>query len=121
MPEISDFKWQKRLIIVFAPQAEHEAIAKSLSREQALIDDRHINWFVVSGETVTSNYKGSLNKEWAALLRKQFEADRSAATEVVLVGKDGGVKHRSYTLDTLDIYYRIDQMPMRQSEMGAGE
>jgi hypothetical protein len=121
MPEIRDFKWQKRLIIVFTPQEDHQATVKSLDGEQALIDDRHIVWFVVSGETVSSNYPGSPNKEWAALLRNQFQSDHSGATEVVLVGKDGGVKHRSNTLETRDIYYRIDQMPMRQSEMGSDE
>jgi hypothetical protein len=38
---------------------------------------------------------------------------------VVLVGKDGGVKHRAVHLDTADLYFRIDQMPMRQAEMNA--
>ena len=114
---ISDFKWKYRLIIVFTQGSDSQAIEKLLAREKESILDRDILWFVVTKKSVSSNYTGLLNEALATSLRDQFLLDQSALVEVVLVGKDGEIKHRSNGLDTIDLYFRIDQMPMRRSEI----
>jgi len=114
---ISDFKWKYRLIIVFTQGSDSQAIEKLLAREKESILDRDILWFVVTEKSVSSNYTGLLNEALATSLRDQFLLDQSALIEVVLVGKDGEIKHRSNGLDTIDLYFRIDQMPMRRSEI----
>ena len=114
---ISDFKWKYRLIIVFTQGSDSQAIEKLLAREKESILDRDILWFVVTEKSVSSNYTGLLNEALATSLRDQFLLDQSALVEVVLVGKDGEIKHRSNGLDTIDLYFRIDQMPMRRSEI----
>ena len=114
---ISDFKWKYRLIIVFTQGSDSQAIEKLLAREKESILDRDILWFVVTEKSVSSNYTGLLNEALATSLRDQFLLDQSAEIEVVLVGKDGEIKHRSNGLDTIDLYFRIDQMPTRRSEI----
>ena len=58
-----------------------------------------------------------MNETLASSLRDQFQSEQFSNIDVVLVGKDGKIKNRSNSLDTIDLYFRNDQMPMRQSEM----
>ncbi len=54
----------------------------------------------------------------AALERPELAMTSAALFEVLLVGKDGGVKLRRDTpVPVADINSLIDSMPMRQSEM----
>ena len=119
MLDAADFLWNNRLILIFTPEEEAPAPVKLLAGEEAHLAERQILWFVVSGETVASNYAGPIDGGAAARLRARFQTAPEMETEVVLVGKDGGVKHRAGSLDTVDLYGRIDQMPMRQAEIRA--
>jgi hypothetical protein len=114
---VSDFRWKYRLIIVFSQGSDTLAIEILLAREKELIVERDILWFVVTRNSVSSNYSECVNETLASSMRDQFQSEQSTDIDVVLVGKDGKIKHRANSLDTIDLYFRIDQMPMRQSEL----
>lgn len=119
MTNVGEFQWQNRLIVVFARPENASAVVELLAAEAALMADRDILWFVISPQSVSSNAAETPDRALIDDLRRRFQSEPTADLEVVLVGKDGGVKHRSAELDTLDIYLRIDQMPMRLAELEA--
>ena len=101
----------------FSQGSDTLAIEILLAREKELIVERDILWFVVTRNSVSSNYSECVNETLASSMRDQFQSEQSTDIDVVLVGKDGKIKHRANSLDTFDLYFRIDQMPMRQSEL----
>lgn len=111
---LSDLEWEKRIIVIVNPD-DKDRIIETLDRSQPAIEERHIAWFVVSGDTMDSNMTGL----GAAL--PQSVLDRMEPTgdqqEVVLIGKDGGVKDRGQRLDLERLFAKIDSMPMRRQEM----
>ena len=119
MTNVGEFQWQNRLIVVFARPENASAVVELMAAEAALMTDRDILWFVISPQSVSSNAAETPDRALIDDLRRRFQSEPTADLEVVLVGKDGGVKHRSAELDTLDIYLRIDQMPMRLAELEA--
>ena len=111
---LADLKWEKRIVVIVNPE-HRDRIIDTLDRSQPAIRDRHIAWFVVAGDAMDSNMTGL----GSALL--QSVRDRVGTTgdqqEVVLIGKDGGVKDRSQRLDLERLFAMIDSMPMRRQEM----
>lgn len=117
--EIERFRWDKRLIFVFAADtATAAAAARVLEGAGSGIEERHVLWFVLAGDAVTTNYAGALAADFADRLRADYLTERPAPpVAVVLVGKDGGVKYRASGLDLADLFREIDGMPMRRREM----
>lgn len=120
LADLSSFKWENRIVVVFSSKEEKLDIVTQLQSadQDEEIVDRDILWFVVSGDVVNSNYFGDLSEDLAPHLRDLYQIDPEDEVEVVLIGKDGGVKYRDNQLLTENIYTRIDAMPMRQAEMG---
>lgn len=114
---MDDFRWKNRLILVFAEPTRVEPSVKILQAAAEEIEERQVLWFVMAGETVRTNYGGRLSPDLRAALIEPHRADATAPLEVVLIGKDGGVKFRAPELDLQEIFTRIDAMPMRRSEM----
>ncbi|WP_370313271.1 DUF4174 domain-containing protein [Sagittula sp.] len=104
--DLEAYRWSVRPVLVFAPGSDDvkytEQIALLRAAEAGLAE-RDI---VVLTDTAPDE-KGRLR---AALAVDGFE--------VLLVGKDGGVKLRQETpLSVDDLFATIDAMPMRQREM----
>ena len=111
---LSDLKWEKRIIIVLNDENfEFNNRAKKYQKE---IEERDISIvFYNKGNA----YLG--NKIISNRFSKSFEKkikDRKPRYSLILVGKDGGVKN-TYLYETKlrAIFYDIDKMPMRKSEM----
>ena len=103
---IDQYRWNKRPILVFASSGQDEGYTKQLD---VLRSDRRglAERDIVVLSDLDSRATGDLR-----------EALRIEGFEVVLIGKDGGVKLRSKTPVSLDrLFARIDSMPMRQREM----
>lgn len=116
---LEGFQWEKRLILVRAEQAERREIVSRFEDQHVAIMERDIVWFVFEGDTVETNYEGSLPGDFAGRIG---ETDYwKVGDRVLLIGKDGGVKARQEALDLEDLFRRIDSMPMRRAEMGAQE
>lgn len=115
---LAHFRWEYRIILVAAPATEVEERVAELKAAQAGIDERHVLWFVIDGQSVTTNYKQALDEDFQTeVLKSYFKGIKAESTAVRLIGKDGGVKERAETFDLARLFARIDAMPMRRVEM----
>ena len=113
---LDELAWQNRIILVRAAEAEVDDLATRLRTASAGIDERDVAWFVVSDTRIESNLAEPPGEALRTGLVDRYFSD--GTERVVLVGKDGGIKNRSETLDLDNLFFRIDQMPMRRTEMG---
>lgn len=102
--ELNQYKWQKRPLVIFAPfknDADYLQQMAMLEKNKVQLAERDI---VVLSDTAPKDH-GKLR---AQLNPKGFE--------VVLVGKDGGMKLRDQKPISAEVLFStIDQMPMRRA------
>ncbi|MGP4128622.1 DUF4174 domain-containing protein [Pantoea tagorei] len=103
---LEQYQWHNRPVIVFAPSekdADYIRQMAILEKSKADLADRDI--------IVLSDTRPAAGGQ----LRSQFKPD---GFEVVLVGKDGGVKVRQTTpLSSEELLSTIDRMPMRKADL----
>ena len=117
LDSLTGFRWENRLIVVFAEEGTNSAeIQLQLTKENSAILDRHILWFIITKDSITTNHTGVLSPTLTEHLRNNY-AKLDTPIETILIGKDGNVKSRNPFFDSDAIYGQIDQMPMRQAEM----
>ncbi|MBU3750415.1 MAG: DUF4174 domain-containing protein [Mycobacterium sp.] len=120
--ELSDYLWQSRPLLLFAPTDSDPRLVETLrllAASQCDIADRDM----VLGRIVTegtSTLDGQfVDTDQAQRLRSEFGIGANSFS-VVLIGKDGGEKMRVTDVpDLAAIYAVIDGMPMRGREMNA--
>lgn len=115
---LDTFRWQKRPIVIFAPDAG-DPDARKQSRlffqENTCADERDMVLIQVLGPHVFVDGEADGARD-AVGLRNRFRVD-PGETAFLLIGKDGGVKIRSQTPLSADtLFGTIDAMPMRQRE-----
>lgn len=120
--ELSDYRWERRPLVLFAPSDSDPRLGETLSRIEATrcdFDGRDmvIGLVVADG---TSTLDGQfIDADESRRLVNQYAIDGNAFT-VLLIGKDGGEKLRINGVpDLRTIYAVIDGMPMRSREMDA--
>ena len=118
--ELSDYLWQSRPLLVFAPTGNDPRLVETMRRIEASRCD-FADRDMVLGRIVTdgtSTLDGHVvDTEQAQRLRSEFGISANSFS-VVLIGKDGGEKLRVNDIPDLQaIYAVIDGMPMRGSEM----
>lgn len=100
------YQWQNRPIIVFAPSekdADYVQQMAMLDKSKAELADRDV--IVLSDTSPADNGQ----------LRLQL---RPKGFEIILVGKDGGIKLREKTpLSSETLLATIDRMPMRKANL----
>lgn len=105
--ELKEYRWRNRLVLLFATSVDNPAYVEQRNVLEAVpegLSERHT-------VVLTDTYP-----EAAGALRARFDPQ---GFEVLLIGKDGGVKLRQgqpVTAETL--FATIDAMPMRQREIG---
>lgn len=104
--DLSQYRWHHRPLVIFAPSKTDPAYVAQmamLEKQKSELAERDI--IVLSDTSPMAN----------GILRKQLNPK---GFEVVLVGKDGGMKLREQTpLDTEVLLSTIDKMPMRQARL----
>lgn len=120
--ELSDYRWQRRPLLVFAPSQSDPRLAETLTRIEATRCDFDARDMVL-GQVLTAGPNTldgqPVDAEESQRLRAQFSIDANAFS-VVLIGKDGGEKLRVAEVPDLQrIYAVIDGMPMRSNEIRA--
>ena len=115
-----DYRWQNRLLLVFAPNATTDSYTEQmrlLAERPGEIAERDLLIFSLFEEE-TSYLKDPLISVAAARdARARFDV-ASDSFAVLLIGKDGGIKLQSgQPVSPTDIFGLIDTMPMRQREM----
>lgn len=106
MADLSEFRWKKRPVLVFADSADDPAFIEQME----LLRDRPEELAVRDVIVLTDTDPGA-----RAPLRLKM---RPRGFMLVLVGKDGGIKLRKpFPWDVREITRSIDKMPMRQREI----
>jgi hypothetical protein len=103
---LDELRWKNRILVISAPSTENSAYSQQLkytSQEQAEFKERDL---------VTIDLAQHPNSS----ICRSLGLD-AATFNVLLIGKDGGVKLRSPNPVTpRELYELIDAMPMRQRE-----
>lgn len=114
MENLAPLQWQNRILLVRSPEAAPDA-EHQLRAANTAISERHLLWFLITAEGIRTNHAGTLSEQFTPNILERYFADEGI--NVVLIGKDGGVKARASSLDLEAIFSRIDSMPMRREEM----
>ena len=118
-----NYRWQNRLLLVFAPSPEHEE-AKAQQRlfegQEAELGDRDLLIAYLFQEEGRMEDK-TLSAEDVTSLRERYGVAEDDFI-VLLIGKDGTAKERlEEPMQPADLFAKVDAMPMRQREMEEGE
>lgn len=106
MPDLSEFRWKKRPVLVFADSDDDPAYIEQIELLRERPEELLERDVIVLTDT---------DPEARAALRLKL---RPRGFMLVLVGKDGGVKLRKpFPWDVREITRSIDKMPMRQREI----
>ena len=113
LQSLSSLQWKNRIIVLNEVEDQVEVL-RLLEKKQGEIKERDILWFVLDGYDVLSNYPGEMSSEFASRLRDQYQLNQD---QVILIGKDGGLKSSFDGINLNAIFADIDAMPMRRQEM----
>ncbi|HEX8322909.1 MAG TPA: DUF4174 domain-containing protein [Tepidisphaeraceae bacterium] len=113
---VEAMRWKRRVLILFSPTSDDPALraqraiikadAAGYAEREMTVVEMINDQATIDGRTVA-----------AGELRRKF-ARSSDRFELVLIGKDGGVKQRETTpLASAELFATIDAMPMRKNEM----
>ncbi len=120
--ELSDYRWEHRPLLLFAPTDSDPRLVETMRRIEASRCD-FVDRDIVLGRIVTegtSTLDGHVvDPTQAQRLVSEFGIGADSFS-VVLIGKDGGEKLRVAGIPDLQaIYAVIDGMPMRARETSA--
>lgn len=105
-------QWKKRVLILYAPTLKYPQYVKQLKMLRTVKDELRER-DVVQMELTNDNTDAPSQ----AFLQQELDV-QPMAFQLILVGKDGGVKYRTTkATKPQEIFSTIDAMPMRQSEM----
>ena len=117
---LSDYRWEKRVLVIGAPDDSHEHLA---AQRQAValtgheFDDRDMVLVTLLEDGHSSAGGRALSPAEAATIRDSLGL-QSGSFALRLIGKDGSVKLARDSATAMDdIYALIDTMPMRRREM----
>jgi hypothetical protein len=115
MNPLEEHRWQRRLILYTASPADAELLTSAIQRHWPELEERAV-LLVRVGEGPNDHRHVVLNETEVEALRLAYSMD-SQRTELLLIGKDGGLKERIQRVDLPFLIQAIDRMPMRQSEV----
>ena len=120
---LSDLRWQHRVVVVFAEHQEDEHYQtqiSSLRNAQEGIKERDLVIISIFNDG-ESNFDGlPVTESSSQNIRKKLNPNNQVFS-FILIGKDGGVKMREQQVVTPgELFAVIDRMPMRQREMRSG-
>lgn len=113
---LKSFRWEHRIILFQAPMEKESSIIAKFEASKTALDERHILWFLIGGDSLSTNYDGVLPESFPAMLSEAYFS-QSDEIAVYLIGKDGGLKAQQKDLDLKELFRRVDSMPMRRLEM----
>ncbi len=104
--DLSEFKWDKRALVVFADEAADPRFSEQMDLIEAQLDDLIERDVVILTDTDASELSP---------VRRRL---RPRSFMLVLVGKDGTVYLRKpFPWSVRDLSRSIDKMPLRQQEI----
>ena len=127
LTSLDDLHWKNRVIVVFTDSGstDDNAVREWVSTNGCRLDDREVIVIAINerkSELLANKPadKRSIDLDEATIQtlvqRRKFSDD---SFELLLIGKDGGVKANSNRIQDLDEFIKqIDGMPMRRQEVG---
>ena len=117
--DLNNYKWQNRLLLVFAPSPEYEEVKAQqqlFEGQEAELRDRDLLVAYLFREEGYIEDE-TLFAEDVTALRERYGVGEDDFI-VLLIGKDGTAKERlEEPIEPADLFETIDAMPMRQREM----
>ncbi len=108
---LDKYKWKNRILLIFGEKVEliDKQLEELRPNEQGLAE-RHMLIFVMDEKR--------FSEKELQFIRDKYIPDDSSFS-VVLIGKDGGVKHviKNEIFTSKRLFAIIDGMPMRKNEM----
>lgn len=103
--DLDSYRWKNRLVLLFAPSADDPAYVEQSASLHAATYGLVERDIVVLRDT---------EPQGDGALRRKLSVE---GFEVLLVGKDGGMKLRKQTpIDAEELFTFVDSMPMRRRE-----
>ena len=117
LTDLSDLRWENRVIVVSTVN-DKDSISKIFEQYETELNERDIVWFIMQNNTVSSNFSGNIADNFVPNMIQNYKINAQLEQgNVMLIGKDGGIKWAAKRLNLADIFSKIDSMPMRQVEM----
>ncbi len=117
--DLKDYVWRKRVLLVFASDAENDRLKQQLSAVKSAktgFEDRDLVVVCVFKASGFDENNKHFNVEKAEALRKKYGVAANVF-KVILIGKDGGAKQTATRpFDNQQLFKVIDAMPMRRDE-----
>lgn len=110
---VQTLEWDYR-IILFRTNTNPSNEVSQLRAEEVEINDRDILWFVFYNNEVVTNLDSKVSQNFVDEIFQYYTVD---IPQVVLLGRDGGIKDKAPQLELQRLFALIDTMPMRQMEM----
>ena len=113
--DLKDFKWKSRVLIINESKKEGMSLKIQTDyfeelKDRDLVLVKVINNDVYLNGSLTSN---DMTKSILSIVKNKLNT-----YDMILIGKDGKIKHRYYFDDGVEIIFKdIDSMPMRIREM----
>ena len=111
---LSDLKWEKRIIIIV--EDENFEFNNRVKNYQEQFKERDIS-VVFYNKGIAYLDNKIISDRFSKSVEKKIKS-RKSRYSLILLGRDGSVKNTyPYETKLSKIFYDIDQMPMRKSEM----
>ncbi len=117
--DLSSHQWEDRILLIFTESKNNPEFEKQISALQENLKGLKERKLVVYQITPKQVKKGFLaNSEWQENENFYSKKTKNSPFEIQLIGLDGGIKMtgRNFT-EPLEIFGKIDSMPMRRAEM----
>lgn len=118
---ISSHQWKERVLIVLTKDSTSDAFKAQVQQfEDHLpgLEERKLQIYLASPGAYKKNFNAN-DDDWVpgGSLYTTYKS-KDSSIELVLIGLDGGIKLRTYSLTPMeDLFVTIDGMPMRKSEI----
>lgn len=116
---LAQYRWQKRVLVVSATDAQHKHVASLLGDITAMksaFADRDMELVVLLDSGLSLAGGRPLTSQVVEQTREELGIEPGAEA-MRLIGKDGSVKLSEATASLKEIFALIDTMPMRRNEM----
>jgi len=118
--DLDSLRWKNRVLVLFFPSesdASFQLQKRGLASSEQGVHDRDLMVLEISEQGQSRAGNQLLSEKSVHDIRKRLGVV-GGSFQVLLIGKDGGVKLRSSEpVSAKDIFGLIDSMPMRQQEM----
>jgi Domain of unknown function (DUF4174) len=118
--DLDALRWKNRVLVLFSPlesDASFQSQKQHLASNAEEVFDRDLMILEIVEQGQSKAGKQLLSGTSVQEIRKRFGL-QTGTFQVLLIGKDGGVKLRSSEpVSMKDLFGLIDSMPMRQQEM----